>query len=128
MYKSFFDESGTFLGIISLRVRHPQSQDSVEQSNQLFMQALLVWMMYNNDKNRIKYGMCVTNAQLNRCPSRVKADHSPNQIFYGKRHDKLSIYNVMDLLDLLKVTQTEAVLEATYNVILGNKNVAMIPN
>ena len=64
-------------------------------------------MMDNNDKNWSKYGMYVVNAQLNRRPSRVKADYSPNQIFYGKRNDKQSVYNVLGM-DLVKVAQTKA--------------------
>jgi len=71
--------------------------------------------------------MYVVNAQLNRWPSRVKADYSPNQIFYGKRHDKQSVYNVLGM-DLVKVAQTEAGLEAAYNLISGNKSRVMIPN
>jgi hypothetical protein len=57
----------------------------------------------------------------------VKADYSPNQIFYSKRHAKQSVYNVLGM-DLVKVAQTKAGLEAAYNLISGNKSRAMIPN
>jgi len=73
-------------------------------------------MMDNNDRNWEKYGMHVVNAQLNTRPSRVKANYSPNQIFYGKRHDKLSVYNILGM-SIVKAAETEAGLEAAYKAV-----------
>jgi hypothetical protein len=78
-------------------------------------------MMDNKDRNWAKYGMHVVNAQLNRRPSRVKADYSPNQIFYGKRHDKLSVYNIVGR-DIVKSAETEAGLEAAYKAVCESTN------
>jgi hypothetical protein len=78
-------------------------------------------MMDNKDRNWAKYGMHVVNAQLNRRPSRVKADYSPNQIFYGKRHDKLSLYNILGR-DIVKCAETEAGLEAAYKAVCESTN------
>ena len=56
----------------------------------------------------------------------MKADYSPNQIFYGKRHDKQSVYNVLGS-ELIKVAQTKAGPDAAYNLSSGNKGREMIP-
>ena len=52
-------------------------------------------MMENKNSNWAKYGMHIVNTKLNRRPSKVKANFSPNQIFYGNKHDKLSVYNIL---------------------------------
>ena len=107
--------------VIKGRARHPQSQGGIERSNRPFKEALLAWMMDNKDRNWAKYGMHVVNAQLNRRPSRVKADYSPNQIFYGKRHNKLSVYNILGH-DIVKCAETEAGLEAAYKAVCEMTN------
>jgi hypothetical protein len=56
--------------------------------------------------------MDVVNAQINRRPSRTKANYSPNKSFYCKNYDKYFVYNVLGH-DLVKKTQTEVALEAT---------------
>jgi len=45
-------------------------------------------MMDSNYRSWAKYGMRVVNIQMTRRPSRVKANYSPNQIFYHMRNDK----------------------------------------
>ena len=78
-------------------------------------------MMDNKDRNWAKYGTHVVNVQLNRRQSRVKADYSPNQIFYGKRHNKLSVYNILGC-DIVKSAETDARLEAAYKAICESTN------
>jgi hypothetical protein len=73
-------------------------------------------MMDNKDRNWTKYGMHIVSTQLNRRPSRVKADYSPNQIFYGKRHDKFSVDNILSH-DIVKWAEMEAGLEAAYKAV-----------
>jgi hypothetical protein len=72
--------------------------------------------MDNKDKNWARYGMHVVNASLNRRPSRAKANYSPNQIFYGKKNDKKSVYSVLGH-SVVKMAETEAGLEAAYNAV-----------
>jgi hypothetical protein len=93
----------------------------VERSNHPFKEALLAWMMDNNDRDWARYGMHVVNAQMNRRPSRVKANFSPNQIFYGKKHDKHSVYNVLGTR-IVKLAETEAGLEAAYMAVCNSKD------
>jgi hypothetical protein len=104
-----------FLGchVIKGRARHPQSQGGAEQSNFPFKEALAAWMMENKSRNWAKYGMHIVNMQLNRRPSRVKSNYSLNQIFYGKRHDKLSACNILGH-DIVKTAETEAGFDAAY--------------
>ena len=107
--------------VIKGRARHPQSQGGVERSNRPFKEALLAWTMDNKDKNWARYGMHVVNASLNRRPSRAKANYSPNQIFYGKKNDKESVYSVLGHT-VVKMAETEAGLEAAYNAIQNTKD------
>ena len=57
----------------------------------------------------------------------MKADYSPNQIFYGKRNAKQSI-NIVLGMDLVKVAQNEEGLEASFNLMPENNSAVMIPN
>ena len=78
-------------------------------------------MMDNKDRNWARYGMHVASAQMNRRPSRAKANFTPNQIFYIKKHDKHSVYNVLGTR-IVKLTEMEAGLEAAYMALCNSKD------
>ena len=63
---------------------------------------------------KVWYACC--EFPVERRPSQDKADSSPNQIFYGKRHDKLSVYNILGH-DIVKSAETDAGLEAAYKAV-----------
>ena len=78
-------------------------------------------MMDNKDRNWARYGVHVVSAQMNRRPSRAKANFSPSQIFYGKKHDKHLVYNVLGTR-IVKLAETEGGLETAYMAVCNSKD------
>jgi hypothetical protein len=98
--------------IVKGRPRHPQSQGCVERGNATFKDALNSWMADNPSNGWGTEGAIIVNAQLNKWPSRQKANKSPYQIYYGK----LGAPNSNNLLgtDIMNSTRTEYSITALY--------------
>jgi hypothetical protein len=71
--------------IVKGRARHPQSQGCVERGNATFKEALESWCSQNPKKSWAKEGVFVVTGQLNKRPSRQKANRSAYEIYYGKQ-------------------------------------------
>ena len=70
--------------IVKGRARHPESQGAVERGNAPFKEALQKWMQDNNTTSWAVLGCYVTQAQINKRPSRAKGNFSPYEAFFGQ--------------------------------------------
>ena len=108
--------------IVKGRARHPESQGAVERGNAPFKEALQKWMQDKNTTSWAGLGCFVTQAQINKRPSRAKGNFSPYEAFFGQV-PKSAPQNYLSQ-ELLSLCESEDGLYAAYELVKSSNGEA----